>query len=258
MMARVLPTGLSIVLMALASANAVRAAEIKVVSANVFTGVIDEIAKDFTRTSGHKVIIDYYTVGQVRARIQADEIADVTILTRPVMEELLQQRKVASSSIMNIARSGVGMAVRVGAPKPDISTVDAFKRTLLVAKSIGHPDPARGGASGIHLMRVFERLGILEEMKRKTKFPPPGHFTPALIVSGEVEIGMTQPMEFYAEPSVQFVGWLPAELQSPADFSFSAAAPASAKEVQAGQAFIRFLAGPAAAAVFKAKGMEPG
>ena len=104
------------------------------------------------------------------------------------------------------------MAVRSGGTKPDISTVDSFKRTLLAAKSIAHPDPARGGASGILLMKVFDRLGIVEEMKRKTKFPPPGQFTPALIVSGEAELGMTQPMEFLAESGVLFVGWFPAEL----------------------------------------------
>lgn len=254
---RLLAAGLSI-LTASVLANGVRAAEIKVVSANVFTGVIDQIAAEFTRTSGHKAILNYYTVGQVRTRILADEPADVTILTQPLLAALMQQNKVTSDSVVSIARSGVGMAVRAGGTKPDISTVDSFKRTLLAAKSIAHPDPARGGASGILLMKVFDRLGIVEEMKRKTKFPPPGQFTPALIVSGEAELGMTQPMEFLAEPGVLFVGWLPAELQSPADFSFAAAIPRTAKEVEAARVFIHFLTSPPAAAVFKAKGMEPG
>jgi molybdate transport system substrate-binding protein len=193
---------------------------------------------------------------QVKTRIQSGEFADVTILNRPQIESLLQQKKVAANSIVDFARSGVGMAVRTGAPKPDISTVEAFKHTLLAAKSISYPDPARGGLSGTHLMRVFERLGITEDMKRKTKFPPPGVFPAALIASGEVEIGMTQPMEFYAEPRVQFVGWLPAELQNPAEFSFAAAIPTTAKEFQAAEAFIRFLVGPSASAVFRAKGMD--
>jgi molybdate transport system substrate-binding protein len=149
--------------------------------------------------------------------------------------------------------------VRAGVPKPDIGTVEAFKRTLLAAKSVGYPDPARGGLSGTHLMRVFERLGIVEEMKRKTTFPPQGQFfTSALIASGEVEIGMSQPMEFYAEPRVQFVGWLPAELQDPATFSFAAAIPTAAKEIQAAETFIRFLVGPSASAVFRTKGMDIG
>ena len=145
---RLLAAGLSI-LTASALANGVRAAEIKVVSANVFTGVVDQIAAEFTRTSGHKVILNYYTVGQVRTRILADESADVTILTQPLLAALMQQNKVTSDSVVSIARSGVGMAVRAGGTKPDISTVDSFKRTLLAAKSIAHPDPARGGASGI-------------------------------------------------------------------------------------------------------------
>jgi molybdate transport system substrate-binding protein len=234
------------------------AAEIKVLSANVFTGVIDVIARDFERATGHKVIVDYYTIGAVRRRIAEGEFADVAILTRPVMDELLKQGKMAPGSIVEIARSAVGVTIRAGAPKPDISSVDSFKRALLAAKSITYPDPARGGASGILLTRVFERLGITQEMKLKTKFPPPGRFVPSLVASGEAEIGMTQPMEFYAEPEVQFVGLLPAELQSPADFAFAASITANAKEPQAAKALIQFFSGPGAASVFKAKGMEPG
>jgi len=150
----------SIAVMIASSANSLVAAEIKVVSANVFTGVLDRIALEFTRTSGHKVSIDYYTVTQVKTRIQSGEFADVTILSRPQIESLLEQKKVAANSAVDFARSGVGMAVRTGTPKPRIDTVEALKHTLLAAKSISHPDPARGGLSGTHLKRVFERLGI--------------------------------------------------------------------------------------------------
>jgi len=254
---RIASTKFSIALMISLQAGRIAAADIKVVSADVFTGVLDGIAEEFTRASGHKVSIDYHTVMQVKRRIQAGEFADVTILNRPQIEDLLLQKKVAANSAVDFARSGVGMAVRAGAPKPAIGTVEALRDTLLAAKSISYPNPARGGLSGNHLQRVFERLGITEEMRRKTKFPPPGQFTPALIANGEVELGMTQPMEFYAEPRVQFAGWLPAELQNPAEFSFAAAIPAVSKETQAAAAFIRFLAGPSASAVFRAKGMEP-
>jgi molybdate transport system substrate-binding protein len=234
------------------------ASDIKVMSANVFTHVIEEIAKDFTSATGHKVTIDYYTIGQVRDRIQKGEVTDVVILTRLPMDSLLAHGRIAADSILDIARSGVGMAVRKGAAQPDIATVDAFKRTLLAAGTIAYPDPARGGASGILLVKVFERLGITEAMKPKTRHAPPGKFAPYLVVSGEADLAMTQPMEFYAEPGVDFVGWLPDELQSWADFQFSASVHAAANDGRAANAFVRHLAGPAAAAIFRAKGMQVG
>src|SRR4051794_19158408 len=155
---RTLSTAFSIAVLIAAPANSIRAAEIKVISADVFTGVIDEIAEEFTGISGHKIRIDYHTAYQVNTRIQSGEFADVIILNRPQLEDLVRRKKVAAESIVAFARSGVGMAVRAGVPKPDISTVEAFKRALLAAKSIGYPDPARGGLSGTHLMRVFDRL----------------------------------------------------------------------------------------------------
>ena len=234
------------------------AADIKVMSANVFTHVIEEVAKDFTSATGHNITIDYYTVGQVRDRLQRGEVADVVILTRLPMDGLLAQGRIAAGSIVDIARSGVGMAVRKGAAKPNIATVDTFKRTLLAAETIAYPDPARGGASGILLVKVFERLGITEAMRPKTRHAPPGKFAPDLVVKGEAELAMTQPMEFYAEPGVDFVGWLPEELQSRADFQFSASVHSAAKDARAARAFVQHLAAPAAAAIFRAKGMQAG
>jgi molybdate transport system substrate-binding protein len=234
------------------------ASDIKIMSANVFTHVIEEVAKDFTSATGHKVTIDYYTIGEVRDRVQKGEVTDVVILTRLPTDGLLAQGRIAAGSILDIARSGVGMAVRKGAVKPEIVTVDAFKRTLLAAGTIAYPDPARGGASGILLVKIFERLGITEAMKPKTRHAPPGKFAAYLVARGEAELAMTQPMEFYAEPGVDFVGWLPEELQSQADFQFSASVHAAAKDAQAAKAFVQHLAGPTAAAIFRAKGMQAG
>ena len=148
---RLLAAGLSI-LTASALANGVRAAEIKVVSANVFTGVIDQIAAEFTRTSGHKVMLNYYTVGQVRTRILADEFADVTILTQPLLAALMQQNKVTSDSVVSIARSGVGMAVRAGGTKPDL------------APSIPSSAPCwRPNQSHILILQEAEHQGFFDE-----------------------------------------------------------------------------------------------
>jgi molybdate transport system substrate-binding protein len=122
----------------------------------VFTHVIEEIAKDFTATTGHTDITDYYTVAQVKDRIEKGEVTGVVILTRAPMDGILAQGRIAVGNILDIVRSGVGMAVRRGAAKPDISTVDAFKRTLLAARTIGYPDPARGGASGLAMTQPME------------------------------------------------------------------------------------------------------
>jgi molybdate transport system substrate-binding protein len=234
------------------------AAEIKVLSANVFTGVLDELAAAFERTTGQKVTIIYGTAGAIRSRVQAGEIGDVVILPRPMMDEVLRQGRISAGSIVDVARSAVGVAVRTGAPKPDIGSVDAFTRSLLAAKSISYPGPIRGGATGVLFTRVLERLGMPEEMKPKTKFPPAGQFAVDVVARGEAEIAIAQPMEVLAQPGVELVGLLPPELQDPRSFVFSASVLAPAEERQAAEALIRFLSGPAAASVLKAKGMDPG
>jgi molybdate transport system substrate-binding protein len=233
------------------------AAEIKVLSADVFTGVLDQLAGDFERTTGHKVTIVYGTAGATRNRVQAGEIGDVTILPRPMTDEVLRQGRITPGSIVDVARSAVGVAVRTGAPKPDISSVDAFTRSLVAAKSISYPDPARGGATGVLFTRVLERLGMTAEMKPKTKFPPVGQFAVDVVARGEAEIAISQPMEVLAQPGVELVGLLPPQLQDPPSFVFSASVLTAAKEPQAAKALIQFLSGPAAAAVLKAKGMNP-
>jgi molybdate transport system substrate-binding protein len=234
------------------------AAEIKVLSADVFTGVLDELAGGFERTTGHKVTIVYGSAGAIRSRVEAGEIGDVTILPRPMMDEVLRQGKITPGSIVDVARSAVGVAVRTGAPKPDISSVDALARSLLAAKSISYPNPARGGATGVLFTRVLERLGMTEAMKPKTKFPPVGKLAVDVVAGGEAEMAISQPMEVLAQPGVELVGLLPPELQDLANFVFSASVLAAAKEPQAAKALIQFLSGPVAASVLRTRGMDPG
>ena len=234
------------------------AAEIKVLSANVFTGVLDDLAHDFERTTGHKVTIVYGTAGAIRNRVQGGEFGDITILTRPMLDEVVRQGRVAPGSTVDLARSAVGVAVRKGAPRPDISSVDAFKRSLLAAKSVSYPDPARGGATGVLFTRLIERLGLEDEIKSKTRIPPPGQFAVVLVARGEAEIAISQPMEVLGQPGVELVGLLPSQLQDPPNFIFSAGLLVVAKEPEPARALIQFLCGPAAASVLKAKGMNPG
>jgi molybdate transport system substrate-binding protein len=237
---------------------AAHAAEIKVLSANVFTGVLEGLFGEFERQSGHKVSFIYGTAGAIKTRVQAGEFGDVTILPRPMLDQLLAQGRIAPGSIVDLARSTVAVAVRSGAPKPDVSTVDAFKRSLSAAKSITYPDPAGGGATGVLVAQIFERLGLTTDMKPKTRFPPPGQFGAAVLARGEAELAIAQPMEVLTQPGTELAGLLPAELQEPLNFTFSMSIMSAARERQAGQALIQFLAGPEVAAALKAKGMEPG
>lgn len=231
------------------------AAEVKLLSAAVMKPALTELAGEFERTSGHKLTISYESAGVVSKRLQAGEIADVAIIQRAVVEALVQQGKINAGSVVTLARSGVGVAVPKGAAKPDISSVEAFKRSLLAAKSVAYPDPAAGHASGIHFRGVLERLGIAQEVNAKAKLqkrtfaesPPEDH----------ADIGITQPMEILATPGYELVGWLPPELQDYDRFTWAAGVSANAQEPGAAKALVQFLVSPSAAAVIKAKGMQP-
>ena len=229
------------------------AAEIKVLSAVVMRPVLPEVIVEFERATGHEVTIDFATAGVLRDRIRAGEVADVTILPRPTFEALLKEAKIAPGSEVVVARGTVGVAVRAGAPKPDISSVEGFRRSLLAAKSIVYADPAQGGVSGIHFARVLERLGIAEEMKPKTRLIP-GAGAAEVVVRGEAEIAVSGTMDLLRVPGAEFVGPLPMELQNTSDFVYFAALLASAKEPDSAKALIKHLLTPAAARAIKAKG----
>ena len=233
------------------------AAEIKVLSAVAMKPALDELAPQFEHTTGHKLTISYAVAGELRKRIEGGESGDVTILPRPWFEPLLTQGSITAGSQVIVARSTVGMSVRAGAPKPDISSVEATKRSLLAAKSIVYGDPARGGASPVHFVRVLEKLGIVEQMKPKTILIP-GAGAAEVVARGEAEIAVSQTIDLIRVAGADYVGPLPPELQNTTDFVFSAGVLTSAKQPDAARALIKFLSGPDAARVIKAKGMEPG
>jgi molybdate transport system substrate-binding protein len=233
-------------------------AEIKLLSANVFTGVLDGLISDFERSSGHKVVVIYGTAGSIRNRVQSGEIGDVTIVTRPMLDELEKNGKVAPGTGAEMARSAVALVVRSGAVKLDLSSIDAFKRALLAANSISYPDPARGGATGVLFTGIIERLGLATQVGPKTKFPPPGHFAVELVAKGEAEVAIAQPMEALLQQGVEIAGLLPSELQDPPSFTFAVGQMAMAKEPQAARSLIQFLVGPAVQSTLKSRGMEPG
>lgn len=244
--------------LSLFSQNLGRSAEIKVLSANVFTGVLDSQFSAFARTSGHKVSFIYETAGKVRNHVQAGEPGDVAIVTKTMMDELESAGKIAPGTAVNVARSAVSLVIRRGAAKPDIGSVEAFRRALLAAHSISYPDSARGGATGVLFTKILDRLGLAAEVKTKAIFPSPGHFAVGLVANGEVEVAIAQPMEALLQPGVEIVGLLPSELQDPPSFTFAAGQMAAAKEPDAARSLIQYLVGPEVQAEIKGKGMEPG
>jgi len=238
----------------LAAAGAAPAAEIDALITTAMKAAIDELVPAFERGNGHSVRVSYGPSGGVARRFLGGEVADVIVIDSGALDELIRQGRVVAGRT-DVARTGIGVAVRKGAPKPDVSTPEALKRALIAAKSIGHTAPAGGGITAAHVMRLFERLGIAAEVAPKVKLAAggPNGRVSVLVSSGEVEIGLQQVSELMSNPDVEVVGMLPAELQQIT--TYSAGVTASAKQPEAGSALIRFLIAPAAAAVYKTKGL---
>jgi molybdate transport system substrate-binding protein len=236
--------------------GAAQAGEVKLLSALVMKPALTDLAGSFERTSGHKLTITYDSAGAVTKRLQSGETADVAIIQKPAIEALIKEGKVASGSNVILARSGVAAAVRQGAPKPDIGSVGALRQTLLAAKSIAYPVPDAGHASGLHFLGVIERLGIAQQVNAKAKFME--GTVAEFAARDSAEIVISQPMEILATPGYELVGWLPEELQNREGFTWALGVTANARDPEAARALIRFLSSPAAAAIIKAKGMEPG
>src|SRR3954454_23727884 len=229
------------------SAMAASAAELKVFTSVALTTALDELAPIFERKTGNKLTISYDLAAGEKNRILEGERADVIILTRVMMDDLARQNKLAPGDIVNVASTPVALAVRAGAPKPDISTADAFKQTLLSAKSISYADPAKGGLSGVVASRAIDRLGISEQMKPKTTLVP-GAQSPELVAKGEVELGIAQASEIVPTAGVQMVGPLPGELGTMTRFSGGIGAGSASAD--ASKALIDFLASEVAASHF--------
>jgi molybdate transport system substrate-binding protein len=236
---------------------AAEAAEIKVLSTLAMQVVMEDLGPKFERATGHKLAITFATSGATVTRVQGGETADVIIITQQGIDGFLKGGKAVAGNVTVVARERMGVAVRTGAPKPDISSPEALKRTLLAAKSITYVNPASGGASGIHFAKVLDRLGIANEMKSKTVFPDPK--TPAavgvLVANGDAEIAVHTFQLLIPVAGIEMVGPLPGDLQDAN--VFAAAIMAGARDAEASKALVNFLRTPEATAVIKAKGMDP-
>lgn len=227
-----------------------QAASIKVLASTALKTVLEELGPQFEKATGNKVAVTFAPAAVLKTQIDQGAAYDVAILTVSLTDGLASEGKIDTTRTA-IAHAGIGVAIHKGAPRPDISTTEAFKRALLNAKSVGF---TAAGASGVYLKALFEKLGIADELKPKLKLLQGG--AGEAVENGEVEIGLTQISEILPYANAELVGPLPSDIQSRT--YFSAAVSVASKEADAAKAFIKFLAAPAALAVIKAKGMEPG
>jgi molybdate transport system substrate-binding protein len=230
------------------------AAEVKVLTAGAFKQVLLAVVPIYEKQTGNKVVVENDTVGALMKRIAAGDGFDVLIASPAAIDELVKSGKVAAGSRTDLARVGVGVVVKEGAPRPDISSVAAFKQALLSAKSVAYIDPAAGGSSGIFVDHLLDKLGIAVEVKPKAKLIQGGAVADH-IADGEADIGVHQISEILPVKGATLVGPLPAEIQNYT--VYAAGIGAGAKDSEAAHALIKLLSGPEGAAVFKAKGMEP-
>jgi molybdate transport system substrate-binding protein len=229
------------------------AAEIKLICSNGYHAVIDVLGPQYEKATGNKLVVSYGLAAELGKKIEGGEPFDLTILAPPQIEALVKQGKIVPDTRTVLAKSGMGVMVRTGAPKPDVSTVDAFKKTLLAAKSIAFPP---GGQSGIYLVGLIDRLGLTDALKDKLQRIASGPLTGETVAKGEAEIGITPIGELLSVKGVTLVGPLPPEVQNyivqVAGVSANAAQGAAARD------FLKFLAEPGHHSLIVEKGMEPG
>ncbi len=226
------------------------AADIKVLSTQATEEAYKELLPQFEKTSGHKVSTLFTGTLDVNKRLAAGETYDLIIMSAASIDEHIKGGKIEAGSRVDLAKSGIGAAVKKGARKPDIRTVDALKDTMLAVKSIGYST----GPSGIYMVNLFQRLGIADAVKDKLKQTPTGVFVGNIIASGEAEIGFQQVSELLHFPGVDYISGLPLEVQHYT--TFSAGIQVGAKEVEPAKALVKFLIAPTATPAFKKRGME--
>ena len=227
------------------------AAEIRVLSTQATEEAYRELLPQFEKATGHKVATVFTGTLDAQKRLADGESYDMIIMSSPSIDAQIKIGKVVAGSRVDIAKSGVGVGVPKGAPKPDISTTEALKKTLVAAKSIGYST----GPSGVYMTGLFEKLGLADQVKDKLRQTPTGVFVGTIIASREVEIGFQQVSELSNFPGVDYVGPLPADVQNTT--VFSSGIIVDAKEAEAAKTLVKFLISPESGSAFKKRGMEP-
>jgi molybdate transport system substrate-binding protein len=236
---------------ALLISAAANAEDINVISTQATEEAYKELVAQFEKASGHKVTTFFSGTLNVQKKLAASEPYDLILMAGPAIDEQIKLGKAVAGSRIDLAKSGTGLAVRKGATKPDIGSVDALKKTLLSAKSIGYST----GPSGVYMLSVFEKLGIADQVKGKLRQTPSGVFVGNLIANGDAEVGFQQISELVHFPGIDYAGPLPGDLQRMT--MFSTGIHSAAKQADAARALVKFLTAPAAAPVIRKHGLEP-
>ena len=231
----------------------VAAAEIHVISAGAARGAVVPLIEPFQRESGHTIRFDYGTMGQIQAKLKEGQRPDVVIVTTTVIAELEKSGSVVAGSSTPLGRTAIGVGVLESAPSPDISSVDAFRKTLLAARAVAYIDPAVGGTSGKHFAGILARLGIEPQIKAKAVLVP-GGYAAERVAKGEADIVVHQISEILPVKGVKLVGPLPAELQLYT--TYTAGLGTGGANAEAARAWIRYISGPAGRKSFADRGME--
>jgi molybdate transport system substrate-binding protein len=231
--------------------TAVASREIKVLASHVVFEVMREFGPLFERNTGNSLSFSYDPANVIKSQIDGGAAFDVAIVTRQVIDDLTTRGKILSGSCRDFGRCGLGVSVRKGAPKPDIGSVDSFKRALLAAKSVMR---SKDGTSGIYFGALIERLGIAEQMRGKIRLGGSGRIA-ELVVKGEADMAVQQVSELLPVQGADFVGPFPPELQL--DTMFAAGVATASTQRDASHAFVDALMEPTAATMLKANGLEP-
>jgi len=231
--------------------NIANAAEIQVLCSNGLKAVMEDLAPQFEKATGHKVVVKFGLAAGFKQQIESGTAFDVAVLTPPMIDDLIKQGRMAADSRAVIARTGLGIMVRAGARKPDVRDTDAFKRALIGAKSIAF---AKEGASGVAFAATIEKIGIAANLKTKLKPTASGEEVNDLVVRGDAEFGILPLSEILAVKGAELGGMFPADVQT--YIIMATAVSSNAKQAAAARDLIKFLMAPAALPVIKAKGME--
>lgn len=238
--------------MMLLAGFAAQAAELRVIAGAAFALALRELGPQFERETGHKLVVQYGILGALKKQLDSGEAFDLAIVPAGLLDGAAKQGKIVDGTRVGLVRVGMAVAVRSGAAKPDIGSVDAFKRALLNASQVAYPPE---GAIGVHLAKVLDQLGITEQMKAKTLAQKTVETVALTLAAGEAELGFAPSTVFAGATGVEIVGPFPPELQT--YVQLSAGVGAAAAQPDAARALIRHLTSPDAVAVFKAKGFEP-
>jgi molybdate transport system substrate-binding protein len=240
----------------LSEVNGASAAEINAFISTAIKSVTDELLPPFERSSGYTIHALYSPPGALLKHFEAGEPADVFLTGSDAIDQLIAQGKVTPGRV-DLATTGIGICVKKGAPHPDVSTPDAFKRALLETASVAYVAPSGGSVTGPHIEAIFRKLGIAEQMATKTVLAAggPNGRVSVKVSSGEAALGLQQVSELLTNPDVDVIGMLPGDLQQTT--VYSAGVTTSAKQIEGAKAIIAAMAAPSAKPIYKAKGMEP-